>query len=103
MNYTDLALTRFKEGFNCSQAVFAALAADLGLEPDLALRIASPFGGGIGRTGQICGAATGGLMALGLRHGFSQTDDKAAKERIYARTVRLPGAVSGAPGRNHLP
>jgi len=85
-NHTDLALARFREGFNCAQAVFAAFAADLGLEPDAALRIASPFGGGIGRTGQTCGAVTGALMALGLKHGFTQTDDKTAKERLYART-----------------
>ena len=86
LSYTDLALARFHAGFNCAQAVFAAFAADLGLDADAALRIASPFGGGIGRTGQICGAASGGLMALGLRHGFSRTDDKTAKDRMYAQT-----------------
>jgi len=84
VNRTDLAVSRFGEGFNCSQAVFSAFAADLGLERDAALRIAGPFGGGMGRTGETCGAATGALMVLGLRFGSTRADDKAAKERMYA-------------------
>jgi C_GCAxxG_C_C family probable redox protein len=73
------------QGFNCSQAVFSTLAEPLGLNPSLALKIASPFGGGIGRTGETCGAVTGALMALGLRWGFSKPDPQ-AKERVYALT-----------------
>jgi C_GCAxxG_C_C family probable redox protein len=69
-------------GFNCSQSVFAALAPELGLDQETALKIAGPFGGGISRMGETCGAVTGALMALGLKAGFS-APDPAAKERIY--------------------
>ena len=71
------------EGFNCSQAVFTALSEPLGFDRALALKIASPFGGGIGRTGETCGAVSGALMALGYHFGFSQPDPQ-AKDRVYA-------------------
>ncbi len=80
-----LAEKRHLQGFNCSQAVFSTLAEQLGFDPALALKIASPFGGGIGRTGETCGAVSGALMALGLHTGFSEPDP-IAKERVYART-----------------
>lgn len=79
----QLALARFREGYNCSQSTFSALAEELGLPLDVALRLAAPFGGGIGRQGEVCGAASGALMALGLRYGEA-SNDKAAKERAYA-------------------
>ena len=81
---TDLALSRFGEGFSCSQSVLSAFAPDLGLDTDAALRVSAAFGGGMGRTGRTCGAVTGALMVLGLRHGAIRGDDKATKERTYA-------------------
>jgi C_GCAxxG_C_C family probable redox protein len=80
---TEIAVNLHLRGFNCSQAVFSTLASPLGLENSLALKIASPFGGGIGRTGETCGAISGALMALGLQKGFSEVDPQ-AKDRIYA-------------------
>ena len=73
------------QGFNCSQAVFSTLAEPLGFDRSLALKIASPFGGGIGRTGETCGAVSGALMALGLHSGYSEPDPQ-AKDRVYALT-----------------
>lgn len=74
-----------QQGFNCSQAVFSTLAEPLGLDQATALKIASPFGGGIGRTGETCGAVTGALMALGLQAGFDEPD-RQAKDRVYGWT-----------------
>lgn len=65
-NPAELAATRFSEGFNCAQAVFSAFAARLGLDEKTALRIAAPLGGGMARRGEVCGAASGALLALGL-------------------------------------
>lgn len=74
---------RHREGFNCAQSVLAAFAAELGLPFDEAMRLAAPFGGGIGRQGEICGAATGALMALGLGRG-SAAPGNPAKDHMYA-------------------
>jgi C_GCAxxG_C_C family probable redox protein len=82
MNHIELALSRFAEGFNCSQAVFATYAQGVGEET--ALAIASGFGGGMGRMAETCGAVTGAMMVLGLSFGGA-TPDREAKERVYAK------------------
>ena len=84
MSNVERATITFRDGFNCSQAVFAALAPGLGLDRETALRVAGPFGGGTARMGLICGAASGGLMALGLKYSQTRAEDKEAKERMYA-------------------
>jgi C_GCAxxG_C_C family probable redox protein len=72
---SDTAVALFSDGYSCSQAVLAAFARDLGLEHEAALKLASAFGGGIGRRGDVCGAVSGALMALGLALGHSGNDD----------------------------
>lgn len=84
MSNVERATITFRDGFNCSQAVFSALAPGLGLDRETALRVAGPFGGGTARMGQICGAASGALMALGLKYSQTRAEDKEAKERTYA-------------------
>lgn len=93
----DAALARFREGYNCSQATFSAFVEALGLPLEVALRLAAPFGGGIGRQGEVCGAASGALMALGLRYG-SALPDKAAKERTYALAAEFLHRFEAANG-----
>ena len=70
------AQNRFTQGFNCSQAVFSAFASDLGIQDDIALKLASPFGGGVARQGDVCGAVTGALLALGLGRGSATVEEK---------------------------
>ena len=76
----ETALTVFSNNFNCSQSVLSAFAAQLGLDEQIALKMASPFGGGVARRGDLCGAVTGALLALGLARG---ADKPARKEEIY--------------------
>jgi C_GCAxxG_C_C family probable redox protein len=79
----EIAVQRFLEGFNCTQAVLSAFANEFDLPPKPALRIAASFGGGIARTGETCGAVTGALMVLGLRFGTTIASDTEAKDRMY--------------------
>lgn len=69
----------FTEGYNCSQAVFAAYAEDLGLDKDIALKISSSFGGGMGKLREVCGAVTGMFMVAGMLKGY--TDPAAYDEK----------------------
>ncbi len=85
----DQAMTLFQQGFSCSQAVCAAYAPALGLSRELALKIASGFGGGMGRQGEGCGAVTGAIMAIGLKTGPIEATDAAAKENTYALTQQV--------------
>ncbi len=51
--------------YNCCQATLIPFAEELGLDHETFYRLAAQFGSGM-RRGSVCGAATGGLMALGL-------------------------------------
>jgi C_GCAxxG_C_C family probable redox protein len=84
MDKKEVAVSRFQEGFSCSQSVFSAYAEEMGLDLDTALKIAGAFGGGMGRTGQTCGAVTGAIMAIGLKYGATSAADKETKEKAYA-------------------
>ncbi len=59
------------KGFMCSQCVFAHFAPELGVDEELALQLASPFGGG-SFYGGTCGAVVGANLALALEHGWSE-------------------------------
>jgi len=65
----QIATSKFDQGFSCSQSLFSAFALQFGVSDEIASRIASPFGGGIARQGETCGAVTGALMALSLKFG----------------------------------
>ncbi len=74
----------FASGYNCAQATCAALAPAFGVDEVTALKAAAMFGGGVARTGGLCGAVSGALMALGFRYATAETsgDIKAA---LYER------------------
>ncbi|MCR3758599.1 C-GCAxxG-C-C family protein [Clostridium felsineum] len=85
MGKAENAIVEFKRGLYCSQCVLAAFSDELGLSKELALKISSGFGGGMCE-GDICGAVTGAVMALGLKYGNSVADNKEAKEKVYEVT-----------------
>ena len=86
----EKAKTLFKQGFNCSQSVFAACADLYGIEDEaLALRLSASFGGGIGRMRQTCGAACGMFMLAGLENGSAVVGDAEGKMQNYALVQNL--------------
>jgi C_GCAxxG_C_C family probable redox protein len=97
VNRIETAVSRFAEGFNCSQAVFSAYAEGLGLDEKAALKIAAGFGGGMGRMAETCGAVTGALMALGLKYG-GITPDRETKERVYERVREFAARFKASHG-----
>lgn len=80
-------------GFNCAQSVLGALGSYTGLEEKMALAVAGGFGGGVS-CGEICGAAAGGVMALGLAFPYDEGEDADARKKIrslsaeFTRTFR---------------
>lgn len=81
------ALENFSMELNCAQATPSAFAEELGVEEKKALKLASGFGGGMGRLAGTCGAVTGAVMVIGLRYGYTAGDDKDSKDHTY-RLVR---------------
>ncbi|MEL7608275.1 MAG: C-GCAxxG-C-C family (seleno)protein [Bacillota bacterium] len=82
-NHVEEANKIFAEGYNCAQAVFAAFCDETGMSMDAALRLASPFGGGMGLMREVCGAVSGMSMVAGLKFGYADLSDGAAKIEHY--------------------
>lgn len=80
MNYVEEAVQLFEDGYMCSQAVLAVFCEEFGLSREQAFKISISFGSGM-RKGEVCGACTGAIMALGLRYGEnkSKSDEMCVK------------------------
>ncbi len=82
MNRVEKAQEYFKKGFNCSQAVFTTFAVELGMSEEMALKVATQFGGGA-RKGEMCGAVSGALMVLGMKYGHYHEGALEEKANAY--------------------
>ena len=80
MNYVEEAVQLFEDGYMCSQAVLAVFCEEFGLSREQAFKISISFGSGM-RKGEVCGACTGAIMALGLKYGEnkSKSDEMCVK------------------------
>ena len=85
----ELAVSLFKEGYNCSQSVVAAFADMYGFTREQALRMSASFGGGIGRMRQTCGAACGLFLVAGLETGCTEGSNREGKEANYKLVQQL--------------
>ncbi|MDR0477734.1 MAG: C-GCAxxG-C-C family protein [Desulfobulbaceae bacterium] len=78
------AVACFNSGFNCSQSILSTYCEEFGLDKKTALKIASGFGGGMGRLQETCGAVLGAYLLIGLKHGHFLPEDRDSKEKAYA-------------------
>ena len=83
MDTVERAVSLFQEGFSCSQAVCTVFGRDHGYSREQALKISSAFGGGMGHNDEMCGAVSGALMVVGMKHGRVRVDDTEAKMKCY--------------------
>ena len=74
------AVALFKAGASCSQAVVAAFADRIGMDEAAAMRMASGFGGGIGRMREVCGVVCGLTLLAGLKAGNPTPGDVTGKQ-----------------------
>jgi len=84
-----LAAEKFGSGYNCSQSVLSVFAEDFGMTKDCCLRLASPFGSGIARMQETCGAVTGALMVIGLKYGKGEHGLESDKANAYKMSLQL--------------
>src|SRR5512143_1761565 len=73
-------LACFEEGFNCTQAVLSTYGPQFGLDRESAVRLAKAFGSGMGM-GETCGAVTGALMVIGMKHAGLKGKSLFSKDR----------------------
>jgi len=96
---SERAVELFSQDYNCAQSVYAACATGEGLSEARRLALGAPFGGGIARQGEICGALAGALLTLGEICGEAMAADPVAgRNALYARAKQLTEAFRAAQG-----
>ena len=91
MDRGERAAELFLQGYNCAQAVAMVFCDAVGLTPEQAARMASSFGGGMGRMREVCGAVSGMLLVAGMLYGYDTPGDDVVKKQHYARVQHLAG------------
>lgn len=84
LTHAELARKLFLSGSNCAQSVFCAYCDVTGYSREEALRLASSFGGGMGRMREVCGALSAVYIVVGILYGYSEPGDDTEKARHYA-------------------
>jgi C_GCAxxG_C_C family probable redox protein len=83
----------FDSGFNCAESVFLAVAESRGDECTVIPGVATGFCSGMARTERLCGAVSGGVLAVGLALGRS-TPDQSVEDCYRAVREVIDGFVS---------
>lgn len=78
----------FMSGCSCAQSVVLAFSDIYDIPEETAMRMASSFGGGLGRLRLTCGAVSGMCMLAGFDKGMVVRGDNAAKAENY-RIVQM--------------
>ena len=91
MDHSEYAAELFLKGYNCAQSVAVAFCDVTGLDVDFTARMASSFGGGMGRMREVCGAVSGMLMVAGLLYGYDTPGDDVSKKKHYTLVQTLSG------------
>lgn len=91
MTRPEQAYENFLTGYNCCQSVAVAYADLLGLSSEMAARLSSGFGGGMGRLREVCGAVSGMVFVASALKGYSDPKDNAQKKELYALVQKLAG------------
>lgn len=83
MDHRKRAVELFREGCNCSQAVFCAFEDYTGIDRETGLKLSCGFGGGLSRLREVCGAVSGMVLAADMIFGYSDISDPSLKSEHY--------------------
>jgi C_GCAxxG_C_C family probable redox protein len=96
-----MARERFDAGMNCAQAVSSVVNDVYGLNVKAIPRMMAPFGGGVARCDELCGAVTGAVAGIGMVFGRDGEEAAEAKERCYKLTRRYMEEFRRLRGGTH--
>jgi len=85
----ESAVQTYKGAFNCAQSVLSVFAPQFGMDRDTAMKVSCGLGAGMGRSGNVCGAVTGGILVLGLKYGMTDPESQEDKEKTYEEVVKF--------------
>ena len=89
MTRREAAMANFMKGYNCSQAIALTFADMVPVDESTLLKLASSFGGGMGRLREVCGSVSGMFMIAGLLYGYDGPETGDVKAEHYARIQEL--------------
>jgi C_GCAxxG_C_C family probable redox protein len=89
MDHGLYAAELFLGGYNCAQSIVVAFHKELNLTPQYAAKMASSFGGGMGRMREVCGAVSGMLLVAGILYGYDTPGDDDVKKEHYQRVQQM--------------
>lgn len=93
----DRAEELFQTGLCCAESVLLAVAESRGIKSEWIPKIATGFCGGIARTGNVCGALAGAIMAISLVTGrATPADPRDENHRRIRQLIREFEARYGA-------
>lgn len=98
MDRKEKAQQYFRQGFNCAQSVVMAFHDLTGLTEEESARLASSFGGGLGRMREVCGTVSGMAIVAGILYGYDDPKVLGASAAHYALVQRLAGAFRDRNG-----
>lgn len=98
MTRKEKAMQSFLDGYNCAQCMMLAFEDMLTIDLDTALKIASPFGGGMGRLREVCGSVSGMFMVLGFVKGYNEPGNYEGKKELYEHVQELARRYEEANG-----
>lgn len=88
-DHTEKAAALFTQGYNCAKSVFVAFSDVTGMDEELAKRLSSSFGGGMGRLREVCGTCSAMFMVAGILYGEGTETDHSVKTEHYKRIQYL--------------
>lgn len=97
MDHSYQAAELFQNGYSCAQAVAVAFSDVTGLTPEISAKLASSFGGGMGRLREVCGAVSGMLLVAGYLYGYD-APNREAQMAHYALVQDLAGQFRDVAG-----
>lgn len=77
----------FNSGYNCCESVVLAVCEHLGIDKEMPLKIATPFGSGMSKNGSNCGALSAAFIAAGMAKGRKSSED--AREPSYVPADKI--------------
>ena len=89
MTHGEKAKQYFTNGYNCAQSVLLAFSDLTALDDATAMKVASSFGGGMGKLREVCGAVSAMFMVAGLLYADSDVPSQENKAAHYQRIQDL--------------
>ena len=89
MTRREAAMANFYSGYNCCQAIILAFEDMIPVDTSILSKLASSFGGGMGRLREVCGSVSGMFMVVGFLYGYDGPETGQVKADHYARIQEL--------------